>query len=78
MPHLPAAAMMKVRDFPAGLARSNKSTAKSKITIDVTFGGKALRLTSVYYKKLGNSLTISATSALKKQEDCPHYCCCSC
>jgi hypothetical protein len=47
-PHL-VAAMTKVLDFVAGLARSGKSAAEIKPFVDAAFGDKALGLTSIYY-----------------------------
>jgi histone-lysine N-methyltransferase SETMAR len=41
--------MTKVRDFVAGLARSNKSAAEIKTTVNTAFGDKALGLMLKYY-----------------------------
>ncbi len=48
-PPLQAAAMTKVCDFVAGLARSGKSAAEIITTVDATYRDKALGLTSIYY-----------------------------
>jgi hypothetical protein len=41
--------MTKVRDFVAGLARSDKSAAEIKTTVKTAFGDKALGLMLIYY-----------------------------
>jgi hypothetical protein len=46
--------MTKAHDFIAGHARSGKSAAEIKTTVDTAYRDKALGLTSIYYiiKKL--------------------------
>jgi hypothetical protein len=76
-PH-PAAAMTKVRDFVAGLARSGKSAAEIKTIVDAAFGDQALGLTSIYYilKKVieGKSTDDQRHLERQKNQEDGRYC----
>jgi hypothetical protein len=75
--------MKKVQDFVDGFARSRKSTAEIKKTINVAYEDKAWRMISIYYviMKVKAGQTIDNQRHLhtkENQEDCRHCCrrCC--
>jgi hypothetical protein len=77
------AAMKKVQDFVAGLARNRKSTAEIKKIIRAVYGDKAWRMASIYFVimmvKAGETNDNQRhLHAKENQENCRHCCRCCC